>query len=241
VVLERSFNIYKQLLPFGVFVVSIYVLFLVMIGRILERVFKIKDPMLQFQDALLANKDDINSLRDLITTFLSENGTELMIYSFSQKLLMILVFPLAAGFLLACKEVEEKGRPRLDTLFKGFKSEYWGKLILLGLIYLVLSAIGLFSFFVPGIYVWLVFCLACPVLIFENEITLNSIKKSRTIFHKNSSTVIIVLTLSSLIGLAGYALFYVGRMITYPFVLTSIYALYAVLKEKEGDVENTNI
>ena len=105
-----------------------------------------------------------------------------------------------------------------------------------GLIYLALSFLGLFLFIVPGIYIWLAFCLACPILVFENKTAFDSIRKSSSIFKNNFVTITIVLVISTLIGLFGYTLFYVGRMVTYPFVLTTIYALYMVLNDTSEDV-----
>ena len=61
---------------------------------------------------------------------------------------------------------------------------------------------------------------------FTNLSGIDALKASFKVVNQNWFTVFQVLLVASIIGLVGYLLCLVGRLVSYPFVLISIYMLY---------------
>lgn len=139
---------------------------------------------------------------------------------------MLLAFPLAGGFMLVCREMDREGVANIGTLFLGFKSEYWGRLMTLAVIYFFVSNVATALFLIPGIYIWVAAVIACPLVMFNKMNGLEAFTTSIKMVNKKWFTVFQILLVASLIGLAGYLLCFVGRVVSYPFVLVTVYTLY---------------
>ena len=91
------------------------------------------------------------------------------------------------------------------------------------------SKIATAFFLFPGIYIWVAAVIACPIVMFTNASGIQAFTTSMKLVNKNWFTVFQILFVASLIGFAGYLLCFVGRIVTYPLVLVTVYMLYKLI------------
>lgn len=224
-VFNESWGLFTKTLGLGILAVLIYSIFSGLVGFMVESITGLNVLSQQLVDEISGVRD-INYLKEKLQDFYINNSTSFIGSKLITGFIMLLSFPLAAGFILVCREYDLKGYVSVATLFQGFKSEYWGRLMVLALVYFVVSNIAMLLFVLPGIYIWVAACLACPFVLFQNMSGVEAFKASISTVNKNWFLVFQLLFVASLIGVLGYLLCFVGRMVTYPFVLVSIYMMY---------------
>lgn len=222
---NESWALYTKGLGLGILAVVIYVIASSVIGFIIEGItgFNVLTEQLTEE---IEGISDPSTLIYIFQDYYANNLTLILLSRILTEFILLLTFPLAAGFILVCRELDLNGYAQTNTLFKGFKPEYWGRLMVLAIIYFIVSKIALMFFILPAVYIWVAACIACPYVLFQGMGGLEAFKASISTVHKNWFSVFKILLIASLFGIAGYFICGFGRIATYPFVLVSIYILY---------------
>lgn len=237
-VFNESWNLFSKVVGIGALAVGIYGVASFLITQVLGSITGLNYAQKEFQESIMGVNDP-NIILMEAQDFYMNNLNPFITTSLLSSLIMILAFPLAGGFMLVCREADKNGVANLATLFEGFKGQYWGRLIVLGLSYFVLSKIALMLFVIPGIYVWVAAVLACPFVMFSNLNGIDALKTSFKLVNKSWFTVFQILFVASLIGFLGYFLCVVGRLASYPFVLVTVYMLYKhMVGFDNSDIQN---
>lgn len=233
-VFNESWNLYVRMLGIGIVAVLLYSIGTYFVSTMLEGATGI---------AALSSelREDINGVQDFeyliekMQDFYEDNGILYFVIQVLAQFVLLLAFPLAGGFMLAAREMDQNGYTSVGTLFQGFQSKYWGRLMVLAIAYFILSKIALLFFIIPGVYVWVAAVLGCPIVMFTDKSGIDALKTSFQLVNKNWFTVFQILFVASLIGVLGYLLCCVGRIATYPMVLTTVYMLYKHIVGFETD------
>lgn len=225
VVFNEAWALYTKLIGVGALVVMLYVASSILVSYFVETSTGFGALSNAFM-AEIQGMTNLNSVLQEVQDFYKENLSLAVITRLTTDFILLLAFPLAGGFMFVCREMETKGVAALGTVFSGFKPEYWGRLMLLALLYFFISKIAFLFFFLPGIYVWVGAVIACPLIMFTNQSAWSAFKNSFNLVNKNWIAVFQLLFVATLIGLAGYLLCFAGRIISYPFVLVMVYMLY---------------
>lgn len=224
-VINDSWNLFVKVLGIGALAVVIHGIASFMVSQVLGKVTGLNYAQNELGENL-ENVADFNVIALELQSFYMDNLNALITTSLLSSLIMILAFPLAGGFMLVCREADQNGAANLGTLFQGFKPQYWGRLMVLGLVYFVLSKVLLALFVIPGIYIWVAAVIACPFVMFTNASGIQSLQNSIKLVNKSWFNVFQIILVASLIGFAGYLICFVGRVVSYPFVLVTVYMLY---------------
>lgn len=224
-IFRESQELYTKVLGFGALAVVIYLIAAGVVGLSFEAATGMNQLSNQLAEDM-KDSSDLNVIWEKAMAFYSENMTLTLATRFGTELVMLLSFPLAGGFLLVCRQMDKNGYTSVSTLFEGFKPFYWSRLMVLALVYFVLSKVGLMLFLIPGIYIWVAAVLACPFVIFGGKSGIDALRSSVQLVNLHWFAFFKILLVASVIGLLGYLIFCVGRIVTYPFVLVSIYVLY---------------
>jgi uncharacterized membrane protein len=233
-VFNESWNLFTRTLGLGVLTILIYSIFSGLVGFMIETITGMNVLSQQLVEELQGSSD-INYVFERMKSFYIDNSVSFLSSKLLTDFVMLLTFPLAAGFLFVCREVDSKGYANINSLFQGFKPEYWSRLMTLALIYYVVSKIATLFFILPGIYIWVAACLACPFVLFQGMSGVDAFKASISVVNKNWFSVFKLLFVASLIGVLGYFLCLVGRAVTYPLVLVTIYMMYKHLVGIDSD------
>jgi len=224
-VFNESWNLFSKVIGVGILAVAIYGFSSGAISMVIETITGFGALSNEFV-AEIKGLQNPNDVFYELKEFYTENLGAIITTSVLSEIIMLLAFPLAGGFMLVCRETDKTGVVNIGTLFNGFKPQYWTRLMVVAILYFFISKIAFALFFFPGIYVWVAAVLACPLVMFTNLSGLESIKASFKLVNKNWVTVFRILFVASLIGLAGYLLCFIGRIVSYPFVLVTVYMLY---------------
>ncbi|HLV23483.1 MAG TPA: hypothetical protein VKY36_01725 [Moheibacter sp.] len=224
-VFGESWNLYTKLIGVGALAVIIYSIFSFLVSFLLESITGFRNVTNEFMMDIQGMQDP-NALLYELQDFYRENLNSILITRLGTEFIMLLAFPLAGGFMMVCREMDKNGAFNMGTLFEGFKPQYWGRLMVLAIIYFFVSKVATMFFLLPGIYIWVAAVIACPIVMFTNANGIQAFATSIKLVNKNWFTVFQILLVASLIGVAGYLLCFVGRIVAYPLVLVTVYMLY---------------
>ena len=139
----------------------------------------------------------------------------------------LLAPPLYAGFYLVANRISRSESVIYPDFFAGF--QYWLITVGISLVSQVLTALGLFAFVIPGIYLLVAYMLAVPMGIFGGLDLWTAMEMSRklvTRFWWKFFALLLVLIVYN--GL-GALLFGVGILITFPMTFLVIYVVFEEL------------
>ena len=224
-VFSESWSLYTKLIGVGVLAVVIYSIASFFVSFLLESITGFRNVTNEFMMDIQGIQDP-NVLLYEFQDFYMEHLNTLLVTRLGTEFIMLLAFPLAGGFMLVCREMDKNGAFNMGTLFEGFRPQYWGRLMVLAVIYFFISKIAPMLFLLPGIYIWVAAVIACPIVMFTNASGIQAFTTSIKLVNKNWFTVFQILFVASLIGVAGYLICFVGRIVTYPLVLVTVYMLY---------------
>ena len=233
-VFNESWNLFTKTLGFGVLAVVLYLIASGMVGFMIESITGFNMISQEFSEDIQGMSNP-NTLFYKMQDFYMNNLNIIMVSRLLTEFILLLTFPLAAGFIMVCREFDQYGYSAIKTLFIGFKPEYWGRIMVLALVYFILSKIALTLFILPGIYLWVAACIACPFVLFKGMRGIEALKASLHTVNQNWFSVFKLLLAASLIGISGYLLCGIGRIFTYPFVLVMVYMLYKNMVGFEED------
>lgn len=225
VVFNESWSLYTKLIGVGALAVILFSCASFLVSFLLESITGFRDVTNEFMLEIQGMQDP-NALLYELQDFYMNNMNSILITRLGTEFIMLLAFPLAGGFMMVCREMDKNGAFNMGTLFEGFKPQYWGRLMVLAVIYFFVSKLATMFFLIPGIYIWVAAVIACPIVMFTNASGVQAFKTSIKLVNKNWFSVFQILFVASLIGVAGYLLCFIGRIVTYPLVLVTVYMLY---------------
>lgn len=145
-------------------------------------------------------------------------------YSFSG-LLSILLSPLDVGLIYITNKFNTKASVEFSDLFIGYRQNL-GNILLYSLITNILLWVSVAMCVIPVLFVYPLFLLGYPILLFENANAMDAISKTYNIAKENYGVFLGTAFLGIIISAAGIILCCVGIIFTLPFIYIAMYSIY---------------
>lgn len=145
-------------------------------------------------------------------------------YSFSG-LLSILLSPLYVGLIYITNKFNTKASVEFSDLFIGYRQNL-GNILLYSLITNILLWVSVAMCVIPVLFVYPLFLLGYPILLFENANAMDAISKTYNIAKENFGVFLGTAFLGIIISAAGIILCCVGIIFTLPFIYIAMYSIY---------------
>ncbi|MFC7347601.1 beta-carotene 15,15'-monooxygenase [Chryseobacterium zhengzhouense] len=155
-------------------------------------------------------------------------------YSFSG-LLSILLSPLYVGLIYIANKFNTKIPVEFSDLFIGYRQNL-GNILLYSLITNIILWVSLAMCFIPFLFVYPLFFLGYPILLFENTNAMDAISKTYNIVKDNYSVFLGTAILAGLITFSGILLCCIGIIFTYPFIYIAMYSAYCAYLGKPRQI-----
>lgn len=209
-IISHAFEMYK-----GVFLYAFVVMIIYMIGDfLLQTISGVK---------FWTDYDDFRNFGDGENMLWRRPGIKFY-YSFSG-FLNILLTPLYLGLLYVTNKFNNKQTIDFTDLFIGYRQNL-GQTLLYGLITTIIWGIAAAMCGIPFLFVYPLFLLGLPFLLFENLSATDAIGKTYNISKEDYGTFLGVGILSLLIGVSGIILCCFGIIFTLPFIYVVMYSAY---------------
>lgn len=221
-IISHAFEMYK-----GVFLYVIVVAILVLIG-----------------DFIIQSASGINfwgslsDFRDLDGDYSNYNhwskpGMSLY-YSFSG-ILSILLSPLYVGLIYITNKFNTKVPIEFADLFIGYRQNL-GNILLYSLITNIILWISLAMCIIPVFFVFPLFLIGYPILLFENSSAMDALSKTYNIAKENYGVFLGTALLGVIISVAGILLCCIGIIFTMPFIMIVMYSTYCAYLGKPRQI-----
>ncbi len=196
-----------------------------------------KPDILEFSEAVLARDYSLNinhclnrAWRLVMNDFWPVVGVSALIWLLSflatSSILGIIVrYPLIGGLWLYYLGRVRGQRTTMETAFSGFKVAFL-QLILAGLVAKLLMVLGLICLLIPGIYLWVAWHFAVPLVADKGFDFWPAMGLSRRVISKHWWKFFWFLVVLALIDLAGVALCYVGTFVALPLCMAALAYAY---------------
>lgn len=155
-------------------------------------------------------------------------------YSFSG-LLSILLSPLYVGLIYIANKFNTKASIEFADLFIGYRQNL-GNILLYSLISNIIIWISAMLCLLPVFFVFPLFLLGYPILLFENANAMDAISKTFNIAKENYSVFLGTGILGVLITISGLVLCCVGIIFTAPFIYIAMYSIYCAYLGKPRQI-----
>ncbi|MGO4708496.1 beta-carotene 15,15'-monooxygenase [Chryseobacterium sp. 2TAF14] len=155
-------------------------------------------------------------------------------YSFSG-LLSILLAPLYVGLIYIANKFNTKSAIEFSDLFIGYRQNL-GNILLYSLVTNIILWVSALLCVLPVFFVYPLFLLGYPILLFENANAMDAISKTFNIAKENYSVFIGTAFLGILISAAGIILCCVGIIFTLPFIYIAMYSIYCAYLGKPRQI-----
>lgn len=221
-IISHAFEMYK-----GVF---LYALVMMIIYVIADSIIQSMTGLKWYSNYSNFKNFDEDNYRNI---FINRPGSSLY-YSFSG-LLSILLSPLYVGLIYIANKFNTKVSIEFSDLFIGYRQNL-GNILLYSLITNIILWVSLAMCFIPFLFVYPLFFLSYPILLFENTNAMDAISKTYNIVKENYSIFWGTAILGGLITLSGILLCCVGIIFTYPFVYIAMYSAYCAYLGKPRQI-----
>ncbi|ALR32227.1 beta-carotene 15,15'-monooxygenase [Chryseobacterium sp. IHB B 17019] len=155
-------------------------------------------------------------------------------YSFSS-ILGILLSPLYVGLIYIANKFNTKSAIEFSDLFIGYRQNL-GNILLYSLITTIIFGIAAAMCGIPFFFVFPLFLLGYPILLFENANAMDAISKTFNIAKENYGTFLGAGLLGGLISVSGIILCCIGVIITAPFIMIVMYSTYCAYLGKPRQI-----
>ncbi len=187
--------------------------------------------------SIIFNAMDISSLKEFIkiAPTLAEDMNYLLINAAVGIPLAGITAIFTAGFYKINHLAKQDKEFGLNNLFDYFKSPYLMKLFLTGFLtalYSDILGLGLIYLKIPiaatliQLFITFLFILSIPLIIFENQSTLQAMSNSSKLAMKQPFTIIVCLLFGIIIAILGAFALCVGMFFTIAYIYTINYTLY---------------
>lgn len=177
---------------------------------------------------------DFEDFEDNYRSILIHKPGMSLYYSFSG-LLSILVSPLYVGLIYIANKFNTKVPIEFSDLFIGYRQNL-GNILLYSLITNIILWVSLAMCVIPVFFVYPLFLLGYPILLFENANAMDAISKTYNIAKENYSVFIGTAFLGIIISVAGIILCCVGIIFTLPFIYIAMYSIYCAYLGKPRQI-----
>lgn len=155
-------------------------------------------------------------------------------YSFTG-LLSIFLSPLYVGLIYITNKFNTKIPIEFSDLFIGYRQNL-GNILLYSLITNILLFVAAMLCIIPVIFVYPLFLLGYPILLFENANAMDALSKTYNIAKENYGVFLVVALLGGLISIAGILLCCIGIIFTAPFIYIVMYSIYCAYLGKPRQI-----
>lgn len=146
-------------------------------------------------------------------------------------LLGLFIAPLFVGLIYIINKYNNKEQIQVGDLFIGYRQNLLN-IIIYTLIYDIVIAISAMLCVVPLFFVFPLFLLGYPILLFENANAIDAVKKSFEIAKENYGTFLGAGLLGALISISGIIACCIGIIATAFFLVAVMYSLYVAFVGK---------
>lgn len=167
--------------------------------------------------------------------YFNRPGTSL--YFSGYGLLGIFLSPLFVGLIYITNKFNTKIAIEFSDLFIGYRQNL-GNILLYSLITNIILWISVIMCIVPVFFVFPLFFIGYPILLFDNATAMDAISKTYNIAKENYGVFLGSAVLGVLISVAGVVLCCVGIIFTYPFVYIAMYSVYCAYLGKPRQIIN---
>lgn len=167
--------------------------------------------------------------------YFNRPGTSL--YFSGYGLLGIFLSPLFVGLIYITNKFNTKIAIEFSDLFIGYRQNL-GNILLYSLITNIILWISVIMCIVPVFFVFPLFFIGYPILLFENATAMDAISKTYNIAKENYGVFLGSAFLGVLISVAGVVLCCIGIIFTYPFVYIAMYSVYCAYLGKPRQIIN---
>lgn len=167
--------------------------------------------------------------------YFNRPGTSL--YFSGYGLLGIFLSPLFVGLIYITNKFNTKIAIEFSDLFIGYRQNL-GNILLYSLITNIILWISVIMCIIPVFFVFPLFFIGYPILLFENATAMDAISKTYNIAKENYGVFLGSAVLGVLISVAGVVLCCVGIIFTYPFVYIAMYSVYCAYLGKPRQIIN---
>lgn len=155
-------------------------------------------------------------------------------YSFSS-LLRILLAPLFVGLIYITNKYNTKVPVEFSDLFIGYRQNL-GNILLYSLITNIILGISLALCFFPVLFVYPLFLIGYPILLFENASGIDALSKTFAIAKENYGVFLGTALLGLLITISGLLLCCFGIIFTASFITVVMYSTYCAYLGKPKQI-----
>lgn len=155
-------------------------------------------------------------------------------YSFSF-ILNVLLSPLYVGLIYIANKYNTKINIDFSDLFIGYRQNL-GNILIYSLITNIILWISIALCGLPFLFVFPLFLLGYPILLFENATAMDALSKTYNIAKDNYGTFLGTSLLGLLISAAGLILCCIGIIVTAPFILAVMYSTYCAYLGKPRQI-----
>ncbi|SDQ47050.1 hypothetical protein SAMN05421664_1723 [Chryseobacterium soldanellicola] len=155
-------------------------------------------------------------------------------YSFSS-ILGILLSPIYVGLIYIANKFNTKNPIEFSDLFIGYRQNL-GNILLYSLFTTIIFGIAAAMCGIPFFFVFPLFLLGYPILLFENANAMDAISKTYAIAKDNYGTFLGAGLLGGLISISGIILCCIGIIVTAPFIMIVMYSTYCAYLGKPRQI-----
>ncbi|RMZ60687.1 beta-carotene 15,15'-monooxygenase [Chryseobacterium nematophagum] len=150
-------------------------------------------------------------------------------------LLGVLLAPLYVGLIYMVNKYNTKNPIEFSDLFIGYRQNFVNILIY-SIISGIISSISAFICVIPFFFVYPLFLLGYPILLFENASATEALGKSFNIAKENYWIFFGTTFLGLVISVAGIILCGIGVILTAPFIMVVMYSAYCAFLGKPRQI-----
>lgn len=221
-IISHAFEMYKGVILYAVVAMIIY-----MIGDFIIQSFSGFNSYTSYSDFKDFDEDDYKEI------LFNRPGMTLY-YSFTG-LLSILLSPLYVGLIYITNKFNTKIPVEFSDLFIGYRQNL-GNILLYSLITNIILWISALMCILPVFFVFPLFLLGYPILLFENASAMDAISKTYNIAKENYGVFLGTAILAALISISGFLLCCIGIVFTYPFIYIAMYSVYCAYLGKPRQI-----
>ncbi|MBW7675206.1 beta-carotene 15,15'-monooxygenase [Chryseobacterium chendengshani] len=220
-IISHAFEMYK-----GVILYALVVSILFFIGDLIIQAVSKYNMWGSFRDFRDLNGDYSNY---------SWNRPGLSLYYTFFGILGIFLSPLYVGLIYITNKFNTKVHIEFSDLFIGYRQNL-GNILLYSLLTNIILWISLAMCIIPVFFVFPLFLIGYPILLFENLSAVDALSKTYHIAKENYGVFLGSAILGGLISIAGFLLCCVGIIFTIPFISIVMYSAYCAYQGKPRQI-----
>ena len=223
-IISHAFNMYKGVFLYAFITMIIYLIADVVLKTITGiNLYSYYGTLLDFDN------------KDFYKNILIDDAQNSIYYSLSW-LLSPLLSPIYVGLIYVTNKFNNKMPILFSDLFIGYRQNL-GNILLYSLILEIIIIVSIFLCVIPFFFVFPMFLLGYPILLFENANAVDALSKTYGIAKENYSVFLGVGLFGLLISFSGLFLCCIGIIFTLPFIYIAMYSTYCAFLGKPRQIK----